>query len=269
LYGADYGIVTTISPQHLESFKSIKNIYYAKNQLPIYLQNKPCVFNIDNIYCKQMLKEKQHYSITASISEKANIHAKNLKIVENLMNFDLILGEKTYNLKINLLGRHNVLNICLATALANLIGIKDKNILSAIENLQPIEHRLQLINTHINIIDDSYNCSPSSAKEALWVLKNFSGKKMIVTPGIIECGKEKYNINFKLGQQMAFCDLCVIIGNENKQAISDGIKKEIENKNLQPEIIPSSSLEDAKQYFSHLNNGDTLLLLNDLPDDYQ
>ena len=51
---------------------------------------------------------------------------------------------------------------------------------------------------------------------------------MVVTPGIIECGKEKYNINNNLGKQMAFCDYCVIVGNENKQALVQGIKKEIE-----------------------------------------
>lgn len=270
LFGADYGIITTISAQHLESFKSIENIYYAKKQLSDFLENKPCVYNIDNLYCKRIIKEKQFNSISVSICEFADIYTKNLKIIENLIHFDLILNKKTYNLKINLLGRHNVLNICLATALAKTVGIDDKNIITAIENLQPIEHRSQLIKTHINIIDDSYNCSPASAKEALWVLKNFSGKKMVVTPGIIECGKEKYNINFKLGQQLVFCDFCVIVGNENKVAISDGIKKEIEeNPQLKPEIITSDSLEDAKQYFSKLNNGDSLLLLNDLPDDYQ
>ena len=102
----------------------------------------------------------------------------------------------------------------------------------------------------------------------LWVLKNFSGKKMIATPGIIECGKEKYNINFNLGKQMSFCDYCVIIGIENKQAIFEGIKKEIEETNLQPNIIFANTLDDAKQYFLKLDNNDTLLLLNDLPDDY-
>ena len=91
---------------------------------------------------------------------------------------------------------------------------------------------------------------------------------MVVTPGIIECGKEKFNINFNLGKKLAYFDYIVIIGNENKQAISLGTKKEIEEKNLQSQIYFSQSLEESKQYFSKLNHGDTLLLLNDLPDDY-
>ena len=92
---------------------------------------------------------------------------------------------------------------------------------------------------------------------------------MVVTPGIIECGKEKFNINFNLGKQLAHFDCVIIIGNENKQAILDGIKKEIKENNLQPQILFASNLENAKQYFSKLNNNDTLLLLNDLPDEYK
>ena len=153
--------------------------------------------------------------------------------------------------------------------MAKQLNIDDDSILKLIEELQPVNHRLELIKTHINILDDSYNCSPASAKEALWVLSQFSGKKMIVTPGIIECGKEKFNINYNLGKLMSFCDYCVIVGNENKQAIYSGIKKEIENTNLQPQIIFANTLYEAKQHFSKLNDNDSLLLLNDLPDDYK
>lgn len=267
LFGADYGIVTTISPQHLETFKTIKNIVKAKNELPKFLDNSACVFNIDNLYTKQMFKEKSGNKISVSIYENADVYAKNLKIYKNLMCFDLFLSNRTYNLKINLLGRHNVLNICLASAMAKILNINEKNIIRAIENLQPTSHRLELIKTHINILDDSYNCSPSSAKEALWVLKNFSGKKMVVTPGIIECGKDKHIINFNLGKQMIFCDYVTVVGSENRKAILDGINST--NKTTKPEIFISKNLDETKKYFCKLKDNDTLLLLNDLPDDYK
>ncbi|MCQ2564728.1 MAG: UDP-N-acetylmuramoyl-tripeptide--D-alanyl-D-alanine ligase, partial [Clostridia bacterium] len=50
LFGADYGLVTTISAQHLETFKTINNIYKAKQQLPAFLGDGMCVFNADNIF---------------------------------------------------------------------------------------------------------------------------------------------------------------------------------------------------------------------------
>ncbi len=269
LYGADFGIVTTLSAQHIETFRSIESIFRAKKALPDFLQNKTCIFNLDNLYIKRMYNNKIGTRISVSTCQKADIYTSGIKIIDNSKTeFSLHIKNKSYHIKTKLLGKHNVLNICLATALAKHLNISNKNIISTIESLEPTEHRLSLIKTHINILDDSYNCSPASAKEALCVLKNFTGRKMVVTPGIIECGKSKYTINFNLGSQMAFCDFCVIVGNENKSAILEGIKKEIENSHFQPKILLSNSLEDAKQHFSNLNKSDTLLLLNDLPDDY-
>lgn len=269
LYGADFGIVTTISAQHLESFKSIENIFKSKNELPTFLQNKLCIFNIDNIYSLRMFQEKQGNKHSVSIMGNADIYAKNIEIKNNKTHFDLNINSETYSLETNLLGRHNISNICLATALAIHLEIKIQNIINSIKELKPTQHRLELIQTHINILDDSYNCSPISAKESLFVLSTFCGNKMVVTPGIIECGKEKYNINYQLGKQLAQFDYVIIIGHENKLALSNGIKSSQNTKqNNKLQIIYEQSLETAKHHFKKLKPGDTLLLLNDLPDDY-
>lgn len=266
LFGADYGIVTTISPQHIETFKHIENIIYAKNQLPNYLDNKLCIFNIDNIYNKRLYDLKSGNKISTSIYSNANVFATNIEIINKKTTFELHVKNKTYSIQTNLLGRHHVSNICLAVALAIELGINIYNILSAISNLKPTEHRLALLETHINILDDTYNCSPTSASEALWVLKSFTGKKMIATPGIVECGKQAYPANFNLGKNMSFCDWCIVVGEHNKKAILDGLKSQnYYDKN----IICVNSLDDAKKHFLKLKQDDTLLLLNDLPDDYK
>lgn len=270
LFGADYGIITTISSQHLETFKTIENIYQAKQELSNHLASKPCVFNIDNIFTKRMYIQKNGEKISASINQKSNVFANNIKFSNFTTSFNLHINTKSYNLQTKLLGQHNILNICLATALSKYIGIKDENIISAINNLKPTDHRLSFIKTNINILDDTYNCSPLSAKESLLVLQQTEGKKMVCTPGIIECGKEKYNINFNLGKEMYFCDFCIIVGKENKQALLDGIKSQsLKNKNHTPKVYLANTLDDAKNYFNKLHSNDTLLLLNDLPDDYK
>jgi len=269
LYGADFGIITTISGQHLESFKSIENIFNAKKELSKALQNKPCVFNIDNLYTKRMFDEKTGDKISVSTNQMADVFALNIKIKNFKTYFQIHINNEVFSLKTNLLGHHNVSNICLSSALASHLEISTENVVYAIENLEQVPHRLSLTQTHINILDDSYNCSPLSAKESLLVLKQFPNKKMVVTPGIIECGKEKFNINFSLGKELSYFDYIVIVGNENKQSISLGIKKEIQETNLKPQILFANTLDDAKHHFAKLNTGDTLLLLNDLPDDYK
>ena len=137
--------------------------------------------------------------------------------------------------------------------------------MDTIKNLKPLDHRLSLIKTHINILDDSYNCSPDSSKEALFVLSQLPNKKMVATPGIIEGGTDEYNINYQLGKNLSVFDYIIIVGEHNKKAILDGLKSQ---NYLETNIYFAPTLNDATQYFKLLKQNDNLLLLNDLPDDY-
>ncbi len=263
-FGADYGIITTVSPQHLESFKSVENIYHAKKELSDFLEHKTCVFNIDNLYTLRMFNEHVGNKLSISTNQSAFVYADDIKIVDYKTNFNLHLNNKSYNVSTNLLGEHNVLNICLAAALALHLKVDKNEILKAISNLTFTPHRLQLIQTNINILDDSYNCSISSAKEALKVLQSLPNKKMVVTPGIIEGGKNEFALNFKLGTMLKDCNFVVVVGEHNKAAILSGLNSVKHN----AKIFVEKTLDDAKVHFKLLKKNDNLLLLNDLPDDY-
>ncbi len=264
-FGADYGICSLVAPQHLESFKNINNIYLTKKELSNFLGSKLCIFNLDNTYTKKMHLLKTGKKLGVSIKSYADFYATNIKVTNFTTSFNLVINNTTYTATTKLLGRHNVTNILLATALALHIGVNIKDLLNIISNLQPTPHRLEYIKGNLNILDDSYNCSIASAEESLWVLAQTENKKMVCTPGIIEGGKHEYEINFKLGELCAESDYVVIVGEHNKKAISNGLKnKNFNSKNLF--LVPT--LEDAKKHFGILKENDTLLLLNDLPDDY-
>lgn len=267
IFGADFGIITQISPQHLQTFKTIENIAKAKQKLGDFLNSKPCVFNIDNSHILQMFKQKNGDKISASTAnKKADFVAKNIKVKNFKTEFEICFENQKIFCQTRLLGNHNVTDILLAFALAFLLGVKIKNLQSAINNLQYIPHRLEYIKAGINILDDSYNCSLTSAKESLAVLFACPGKKMVVTPGIIEAGKKQFEINFKLGKMLAKFDNIVLVGSTNKVALTKGILSVKPTK----KILFAPSLEEAKQHFNILSHHtDTLLLLNDLPDDYK
>ena len=94
------------------------------------------------------------------------------------------------------------------------------------------------------------------------MLYSTPNKKMIATPGIIEGGKDEYLINYKLGKLCSQADYVIIIGEHNKDAIIAGLR------DSPATILVDKSLEDAKKHFHLLKSNDTLLILNDLPDDY-
>lgn len=264
IFGADYGIVTTISPQHLQTFKTIENIKKAKNELPKFLKKNLCIFNIDNNFCKHMFQEKIGDKKAISILSESDIFATDICVENFQTKFKIHTKNFCTKLSTNLLGKHNVTNILLATALAIELNVKIENIVDAIAELTPTPHRLEFIKSHINILDDSYNCSLASATEAINILSSTKHKKIIVTPGIIEGGKEQFQLNFKLGKMCKNLDYVIIIGETNKKAILSGIKSQ----NFKCKIFTCKSLEESKQHFNLLNQNDCLLLLNDLPDDY-
>lgn len=277
IFGADFGIITQIAPQHLQTFKTIENIAKAKQKLCDFLKNKLCVYNVDNQYIFKMYQEKLGAKIAVSTEGKtADYFADNI-VVENFKTkFDLHFGTTTLNCQTPLLGRHNVTDILLACALAKHLNISNKNLQAAIENMPGVPHRLEYVKGAINILDDSYNCSLESAKNSIAVLCQCPAEKMVVTPGIIEGGKQQEQINFELGKMLAKVDFIVIVGSTNKNELEKGILfqqqvdaiNQSQQEHSAKKILFASTLEDAKQYFKLLNTNDTLLLLNDLPDDF-
>lgn len=53
------------------------------------------------------------------------------------------------------------------------------------------------------VIDDAFNSNPRGAEAALNVLKDFPGRRIIVTPGMVELGTQEAEFNRELGRFMA------------------------------------------------------------------
>ena len=117
----------------------------------------------------------------------------------------------------------------------------------------------------INIIDDAYNSNPVGSKMALEVLKMMPGKKIIVTPGMIELADQEYELNKKFGEYMSdVCDEVILVGKEQTKPIYEGLM----NKKYKKEHI--HIINDVKEAFvliNKLKDKETFVLLeNDLPD---
>ena len=133
--------------------------------------------------------------------------------------------------------------------------------------LPPVPHRLQLIEGNgIRIIDDTFNSNPDGARRALEVLGLFSGRKVVVTPGMVELGGAEQAENVGLGRMLAdVADVVMLIGGKRARAVETGLK----DARFTGETRKYDFLRDAEEDFKNvLHVGDVLLLLNDLPDCY-
>ena len=172
--------------------------------------------------------------------------------------------------KTQLLGELNIRNIVLCAAVCLKLDMTLSEIASGISRLRPVEHRLQLLNPSggVNVIDDAFNSNIRGATQAFNVLKDFPGKRIVVTPGMVELGSREEEMNREFGRAMApCCDLAVLVGKKRAAAIADGLKQAGFAPNR---IVTVSSLVEATEYLTTaVQKGDTILFENDLPDNYQ
>jgi len=169
-----------------------------------------------------------------------------------------------------LLGRHNVTNVLLAVAVGRHLGLRLRQMAHAAERIEPIEHRLQLRERgEVTIIDDAFNSNPVGARNAVEILGQMNGgRRVIVTPGMVEMGERQWAENKTLGTHIAEhgIDLAVLIGDEQTAAIREGLV-EAEYPADQIKIFPS--LFEAQNFLKQtLRSGDVVLYENDLPDQY-
>lgn len=267
-----YGIITGISNQHLESFITIGNIIRTKCELSdsVSSRNGFMVINGDTRYFDELKsKVKGDYVVCGTGEENYNVCAKNVTVTGDGSEFDLIIESEKLHCTTKLLGKHNISNIVLAVGLAHKLGVENDQIIEAIAELKPPLHRLNLITTQngMKILDDTFNANTDGVKHALDLLSLYSGRKVIVTPGLVELGMEERSTNKEFGKQIAkTCDLVVLIGQKRSEPIKEGLLEEGFDED---NILVYNSLSDAKSEFKKfLTPQDIVLLENDLPDDY-
>ena len=122
----------------------------------------------------------------------------------------------------------------------------------------------------VTIIDDAFNSNPDGSRMALDVLSMMTkGKRIVVTPGMIELGEKQVFHNANFGEHITkTCDIAIIVGQYNREAILEGIKR---NPQFSEEntIIVDSFNEAQQKLATILKSGDTVLYENDLPDTFK
>lgn len=268
-----YGILTSIGEAHLESFGSLENTTKTKFELIESLPKDGCgVLNFDDEYQRNYKIKNKCNIITVGIdSEDVDLRAINIELNSKGSKFDCIFkGDKNiYSFETRLLGKHNIYNILQSIALGKYLGIDIPQLQVAVKNVKPIEHRLELKQMGaLTVIDDAYNSNPSGCKSALEVLKLMPGKRVIVTPGMIELGSKQYELNQEFGRGIASsADEVILVGREQTKPIYEGLMLEDFNeKNIH--II--NDVKEAYKLAYELKGKEDIFVLfeNDLPDSF-
>lgn len=268
-----YGILTTIGTAHLESFGSEENIIKGKFELIESLPSDGfAILNGDDP--KQVnykLKNKVRTIWTGIKNKDVDVLATNIKCSNKGTSFDVVFkgDDKKYHFETKLLGNHNVYNILAGIACGREFGIDIDDLVKAVQNVKPVEHRLELKKLgNFFQIDDAYNSNPVGAANACEILGMMPGMKVVVTPGMIELGEKEDYYNKIFGEQIAaVADYAILIGEKKTKPIKEGLLTKGFDKD---KIIVFNDVREAYPYIGNLatNNEVYALFENDLPDTY-
>ena len=147
------------------------------------------------------------------------------------------------------------------------LGAEPAYAVACLANLEPVDNRLVLDRrAAVSFLRDAYNSNPTGFAAALEVLKELpAGRRIVMTPGMIELGDEQFTENKRLASMCAaVADVMLVVGRINREAILAGLA---EAQYPAEKTIVVDTRDDA---FAALTDrqqrGDLVLIENDLGD---
>ena len=183
-----YSIITNIDSEHLDYYKSLTNL---KKKFCEFIEKTPSVGKsficIDDKNTKKVLKNiKNKNFYTYGIDKNANFQILNVTQKPNFSKFDLKINipankKIIKNIKIPLIGIHNIKNVTSAVAVAFCIGISEKIIKKGLSTFKGVQRRFNfLFEKNNSLFFDDYAHHPTEIRSVLDGVKEVYNKKEII-----------------------------------------------------------------------------------------
>jgi UDP-N-acetylmuramoyl-tripeptide--D-alanyl-D-alanine ligase len=245
--------IVSIGPVHLERFKTEERIVAAKSE--ILDRAETSVVSVDHPLLKRLVDERRDTInlVTVSASgadadiryEDGSIHIEGKAIAR--------VPDGVFPA-----------NLAVAVGIVRALGCEVDA--SRFASLPRTEHRqsIEVAPSGVTIIDDTFNSNPAGAAMALATLSELGGRKVLVTPGMVELGpvQDAENESFANAASVV-CDEIIVVGRTNRKALLRGAGKGQASVTVVPGRDAAVDLVRDK-----LSAGDTVLYENDLPDHY-
>ncbi|WP_310441410.1 UDP-N-acetylmuramoyl-tripeptide--D-alanyl-D-alanine ligase [Sulfurimonas sp.] len=238
-------VVGKVGLAHVEYFKSLENIIATK----LEIMKSP---RLEHAFIHTSVTDEPHDKVTFFGDEIQNVDAQ-----LDGTDFELKIGDETLNLHTNVLGSFQTMNIAVAVHIAKTLKMSSDEIVEAVKRLAPVEHRLQMIKAGGKIIlDDGYNGNIEGMLEAIRLCSLHEGRKVIVTPGLVESSDE---LNLQLINAInGVFDVAIVTGALNAELFDKNLN--VKNKIM---LADKSSLIDVLA--KETKAGDIILFANDAP----
>ena len=156
-----------------------------------------------------------------------------------------------------ILGKFNAANLAACIKIARFLGLSADKIKSRVAHVGAVEHRLARLDAGGKIIiDDSFNGNLSGMLQSYELMRSYGGRKVIITPGIIESTRED---NETLAAKIdEIFDLAIITGELNSEVLQSKI-------NPAKTIVLKDKRDLQRVLSENTHSGDLILFSNDAP----
>jgi UDP-N-acetylmuramoyl-tripeptide--D-alanyl-D-alanine ligase len=206
----EVGVVTNVSPAHLEFFSSVDQIALAKRELIENLAGAEpvAVLNADDPRVARFAEGFRGKVITYGREKPADIRAQSVE--DRGLDgsaFECVWKGGRARLALPLAGSHNVMNALGALAAASLWGISPEQARGVFPRLVPVRHRSQRVRFRegFTVLDDSYNSNPAALAAMIdWLAGTTGFERRILAAGeMLELGPASASLHREAGRWAA------------------------------------------------------------------
>ncbi len=212
-----YAIITEIGNQHIEYFKDIETIYETKAEL---LQSPRLI----QAFCYDKNPLESFYT---ELTDKIKLYPGQIRHANATLegtSFELFLDNQWVAFETKILGAFNVDNIALAVLMGHYFDISIPQLQRLVAKLNPVPHRLHPLRINDKfIIDDGFNGNLKGMLESVRLASLYEGRKIIVTPGLVESDVES-NATLAKAIDSVF-DIAIITGELNVSVFAQTLQR--------------------------------------------
>ena len=260
--------ITAIGPVHLERFGSEDAIVAAKSE--IFQPAKVAILNVDDTRLARVADEQAARGLRVWRCSSLDQHADVWARVEG--DRLLVSGKGALLADVPDTGALPG-NVAVATAIALELGVPEDALGAALADLPAVASRQAIasLSTGAVAIDDTFNSNPAGSRAALaklHALGTSGGKRVVVTPGMVELGPRQRDENRAFaGEAAHLATHFLIVGWTNRRALLAGLAGAATAGG--PAVLLVETRDQAVEWVRHHTGpGDVVLYENDLPDHY-
>lgn len=272
----DFALITAIGMAHYERFKTLDTVAKTKFELAeaTAKKNGPVVVAEQVLEFTDAKQFRDRYANTIVVGPGPD---SALRILESLQTETGIQARVSwrgveYVLKAPIFGEHHIGNMCVVFASACTLGVTPEDAILALASAPQISHRLEVKQgpAGSKMIDDAYNSNPvgfAAALRLLNALRREGGRRVLITPGMVELGPAHDEEHRKIGElAAATVDVLLPVLPNRIRTLTEAYI----SGNPNGTVIPCPTFQAAQSWMNaNLTANDVVLLENDLPDLYE